>query len=401
MTTNDAQMDLLLRRYARASDASGFDSAGESTAEHLDADELSAFAEGVVPLPARARYVSHLTECGQCRGLVSQLVMATGGVIATETVEKAPAGGSLWEKLAGVFAVNRLRYAAFAMVLIVAAGITFVVLNRKAQETMTAQRSTPELSRGSAIQPTETDKSVNPSGPSQPTNSAPTSPATVTGRKVTDEEAPPPAVAKEDVAKSEPATEFRKSGEVATSAPPFSPTPPGERAESLREKDASGLASAAPPPAPKKAASDELKPAERAGMDQPERGQNMNVQQEQVQVQNEKQKGPNRSRSNQEPLFNNNARRDARDKSSQKQSDSAGSGASNDDGTQDRKAGGHSFRKQGGAWVDSQFKSSMSVTTVKRGSDAFRALDSGLQSIVNQLGGEVLVVWNGKAYRIS
>ena len=62
--------------------------------------------------------------------------------------------------------------------------------------------------------------------------------------------------------------------------------------------------------------------------------------------------------------------------------------------------GGRKFRRQGSVWVDLKFKSSMPVMTVTRGSDEFGALDSKVRSIAQQLGGEVIVVWKGKAYRI-
>jgi len=48
-----------------------------------------------------------------------------------------------------------------------------------------------------------------------------------------------------------------------------------------------------------------------------------------------------------------------------------------------------------------KFKSSMAVRRVARGSEDFAALDSRLRSIAEQLSGEVIVVWKGKAYRIQ
>jgi len=65
-----------------------------------------------------------------------------------------------------------------------------------------------------------------------------------------------------------------------------------------------------------------------------------------------------------------------------------------------RSVGGRRFKRQGNAWVDAKFKSSMSTRNVARGSEDFEKLDSGLRSIANQLSGEVIVVWKGKAYRI-
>jgi hypothetical protein len=65
-----------------------------------------------------------------------------------------------------------------------------------------------------------------------------------------------------------------------------------------------------------------------------------------------------------------------------------------------RSLGGRKFQRQGNAWVDTKFKTSMSVRNIARGSDEFAALDSRLRSIAQQLNGEIVVVWKGKAYRI-
>ncbi len=77
MTSNDPQIDVLLRRYAGQSQS-------QTAAEHLDADELNAFAEGSLPAAARARYVSHLIDCDNCRQIVSQLAISSGALIKNE-----------------------------------------------------------------------------------------------------------------------------------------------------------------------------------------------------------------------------------------------------------------------------------------------------------------------------
>jgi hypothetical protein len=71
--------------------------------------------------------------------------------------------------------------------------------------------------------------------------------------------------------------------------------------------------------------------------------------------------------------------------------------------TETRSVGGRRFRRQGNAWIDTSYNSSRSTINVARGSDQYRALSAdepGLRSIAEQLGGEVVVVWKGKAYRI-
>jgi hypothetical protein len=74
---------------------------------------------------------------------------------------------------------------------------------------------------------------------------------------------------------------------------------------------------------------------------------------------------------------------------------------SEDDATT-REVGGHRFRKQGNAWIDLAYDG-RSVTTIARGSEQYRSLvadEPGIHNIAQRLGGEVLIVWNGRAYRI-
>jgi hypothetical protein len=65
-----------------------------------------------------------------------------------------------------------------------------------------------------------------------------------------------------------------------------------------------------------------------------------------------------------------------------------------------RKVGGRSFNNRSGAWYDTAYHG-QSTVNVGRGTDEFKKLDGGLRSIANSLGGVVVVVWKGKAYRIQ
>src|SRR5215210_2638195 len=71
----DREIDSLLRRRARGTAESRL--WGEGTpGTHLDADELSAFAEGALPAAARLAAASHLADCERCRGVVVGLAPA-------------------------------------------------------------------------------------------------------------------------------------------------------------------------------------------------------------------------------------------------------------------------------------------------------------------------------------
>jgi hypothetical protein len=61
------------------------------------------------------------------------------------------------------------------------------------------------------------------------------------------------------------------------------------------------------------------------------------------------------------------------------------------------------FRRQGRAWVDTAYSPTQAVTIVRRNSEQYRALvadEPELRRIADALGGEVTVVWKGRAYRI-
>src|SRR5262252_1686761 len=104
MSSNDKQIDLLLRRYSQAAP-------GDSASEHLDADELSAFAEGALPAAARARYISHLADCDRCRRQASALAISSGASVRVEEAQaKVGEGRTFWQTLRGIFALPALRY---------------------------------------------------------------------------------------------------------------------------------------------------------------------------------------------------------------------------------------------------------------------------------------------------
>src|SRR5437899_12752492 len=73
------------------------------TSTHLDADELSAYAENALPVATRARYTAHLADCGDCRKIVTQLAVAVG-LPTSERVAADGAALTTWRaRLVSVF----------------------------------------------------------------------------------------------------------------------------------------------------------------------------------------------------------------------------------------------------------------------------------------------------------
>lgn len=64
-----------------------------------------------------------------------------------------------------------------------------------------------------------------------------------------------------------------------------------------------------------------------------------------------------------------------------------------------RVEGGKSFELRGNVWYDTAY-SGQSLTDVRRGTDAYRALDSGFRAIADKFTGTVVILWKEKGYRV-
>jgi hypothetical protein len=63
----DKEIDALMRK-------GGVSVGGSPAGGHLDADEISAFAENAMPERSRALYLGHFAECDRCRKILSNLI---------------------------------------------------------------------------------------------------------------------------------------------------------------------------------------------------------------------------------------------------------------------------------------------------------------------------------------
>src|SRR5688500_9210191 len=78
----DKEIDALLRKTRR----DGPVYVGDIASPHLDADELSAFAENAMPEKSRTLHMAHLADCDRCRKILSNLLVMNA--------EAAPAAAS-------------------------------------------------------------------------------------------------------------------------------------------------------------------------------------------------------------------------------------------------------------------------------------------------------------------
>ncbi len=394
MTPNDKQIDLLMRRHAQSASRA-------NAGEHLDADEMNAFAEGNLAPAARAHYVSHLADCDRCRNIVAQVSLSSGaGARVEPVVEKRH--GTFWQTLTAMFALPILRYAAFAAVLLVVAGVAFVALRNKRPTELVAVSEPANQQPVSATKAPDTtgndnNKQLNSSATPAPV-AQPTAAAGIpkVGETST---APTTTTLKDQPTTIEPE---KKAAEPAVAAKaPYSPPPPGEIASAgaREQQNVAGTVSARKAETTDKlAAQQERDATKESGRADQSSGYVMNQPAARQRSGDEKAKsGPSR---NFENLRANQSANDTRAESP-KTVGGDDKRATSEEAPTTRTVGGRTFRKQGGAWVDQKFKSSMTLKRVSRGSDEFSALDSGLRTIAQQLGGEVIVVWKGQAYLIK
>src|SRR5437588_6319696 len=216
MTPNDPQMDVLLRRFT-----SGV--SGELAGDHLDADEMSAFAEGGLPPAAPAHYSSHLADCDRCRKQISSLTIAEGAVTrADQTLADKGERRKFWQLLAGFFAVPVLRYVAFAALLLIVAGVAFIALRPRVEPPALVAANDSNQQELTAVKPsTESNGSPNHDATTARSASASPSPASSDQNpkrdegRVAENTTPPLQPLKEN---ARPAEEFEKKAQESTAA---------------------------------------------------------------------------------------------------------------------------------------------------------------------------------------
>jgi len=432
MTPNDGQIDLLLRRHAGQTRPA--QAKGNAATEHLDADELNAFAEGSVPDAARSRYVSHLADCDDCRKVASQLAISGGAIVAAEA-KRDPQGYSWWKSLSGFFSPLNLRYAAFALVLIAVVGVTFLVMRQQRQSNFIARNESTGQPQGRAVRSAD---STPPAGlvraekgnddSSASTSTAAASPMTSQPESKVAEDStqpPPPPVAKsgqETVETTAPALAAKKAAEPVTvqRSPSYAPPPPGESARAGNVSSERQEMQRNQPSGPRKSESPfdkskvmdqsragEMAKDNRAQDDSNRAGVNQTQARGNIQTQSNVQRAADEQAQTQKEADNLSTRdrnvRESRPQAPANQSAGAGrrdAAATSEEAPETRSAGGRKFRRQGNSWVDSKFKSSMTLKSISRGSSEFDALDSGLRSIAQQISGQIIVVWKNKAYLI-
>ena len=365
------------------------------TGEHLDADELNSYAENVLPEAARARYTEHLADCAGCRELVVQLSASAGVIAAADQAAKVPAPSGWRNFLANLFSPMVLRYAVPALGLIVVAAIGFVLMNR----------NSGFVARNSPV-PSLADAPKNEASPSDSVgflDSAPPQPDADARSDIASKRSPQKDVAAPIVAVPNAPPGVSVSAEVKKQA---SDPPPAEQ---------TAAAAPARQPEPKP----EPQPTPTADFQVTVQTRKQEVQRqanEPAKIMGEKEKSADQGKAEERKADDSAAatsksaaRREAPSPGSRARGagvQSAGNmqidGVDNKDEAT-RAVAGRRFRRERDIWIDTAYNSGTSTVNVRRGSEQYRALVADeplIKTIADQLGGEIIVVWKGRAYRI-
>lgn len=394
---------------------------------HLDADESSAYAENALPARTRARYAEHLADCDSCRTLVTKLVLSSGIAAQLEKEAASPvstAPAPSWRDwLATIFAPAKLRYAASVLAVVGIAAIAFMVFRGGRPAKFETGGSQPSQSGNSA----DTGKNAEPTVQNRPPETG--DKANSNSTPMTVEPSKPDGVAgspsqSEEAGPQTNTTDLQKSGDVKV--PVENPAPASAPNDDLvsqnrvqRDEDVEA-AKPKQPDAPPPTVERGKDKKEIDGADSPEESASLSANRERMNNAKSATAQENKPQygKTEEPAGSRKARRVASStpKDAPASSLGAGSGAAAGatmDGrneTEDRPArseerrsvSGRQFVRRGGAWVDTAYRS-QATTNVRRGSEQYRSLvadEPELRDIANQLGGEVVVVLKGRAYRI-
>lgn len=395
------EMDLLLRRLGRQQDIFA-----PHAGDHLDADELSAYAENVVPVKTRARYTEHLAECSRCRELVVRLSASAGVVIAEQTDRVSVPSG--WRKfLAGLFSPMVLRYAMPALGLIVVAAIGLMVLRRDRRSDLVSQVQPDQSQAAEVAKPVEgfqspqdgvTNNNSKPAGAGINADSA-SNKQTTKGIQSKESEQAPAIV-------SQPTP---VPGDVVSQNAPAAKAP-------APKPEAQPVTVASEPPPPARAKLDEVSDKRQQYEDARKQEAEIKVSKSEDSKKNfevdelRKDEGATPSTARSRVAKNktvmgglSSAQGAAAPQGARRDREEAGRG-DKDSSAETRSVAGRRFRKQDGIWVDTAYDQSKAITTYHRDSESYRSLiadEPAIKTIADQLDGEFIVVWKSRTYRIQ
>lgn len=393
----DKEMDSLLRRADRGVLVG--DKPVEKPKVHLDADELAAFVENAMPEKTRALHMAHLADCDRCRRILSGLI-ALNADDATEEVRVAapavsPVSAEPWYRR--FFLFPNLAYVMGGLVLVFGGLLTFSLLQNPTGENATVSQAVetesargpmepfssldqaPQAQNGAGSATNATTFNSNSSSVSSNTASSAvantSSNTAITGASLAPRGEAEGAKPADKTSISVDGADAKTTDTVVTAAPP----PVVAAQPALKDAE---LAAAAPPA--KEAAKDEDKALAKK-REVREKDDAALSERRMQELPRSQAGGPLKSKPG--------PSRDAQQNFPNRANNTF-------DLPTMRRVSGKSFEFRNNVWYDITYRG-QATKNVRRGTDEYRDLDKGLRTIAESLSGVVVVVWEGKAYRIQ
>lgn len=392
----DKEIDALLRQTARSETASAnpnFQSKirNPKSEIHLDADEIAAFAENALPEKIKSNYTTHFADCDRCRAILANIIalnseaeiIPASSIVAPQTIETKAI--PWYRKL---FATPNLAYAMGALVVLFGGFFAFLVVQNLNNSPNSSEVSQISESRPAASGPSasdETDFSVSNSMSNMSLDSALSNSNAKTGSTST--MANSAASISSNAIAATPSAGQPASANSATT----NNTNAGKKESSPDVTERGTTAALAKPQA---TAPTTNAPAESLAESQSTSSKQITALPQEDREQTKLTRTAPPSPVEDLPVNGRSANelKMARDKKAKSSADE------NDNNS--RSLGGKNFTRKNNVWYDAAF-SGQNTINVRRNSDDYRKLDSGLRSVADNLNGTVVIVWKGKAYRIQ
>ena len=396
----DREMDVLLRQAAQgeaASENSRFeirDSKFEiqnSILPHLDADEISLFAENALPKTLRENAVIHFADCDRCRKILSDLIPQNSEKELVSAAEQPEISAPKIPWHRKIFAFPNLAYTLGALV-IVFSGIVALTVLQTVNNSRNAEVSgvfEPSLKGGPFFDDTAIVAQQNANmmmSANSMSNAAMSNMASSSNAMLSNAAASSPA---RNSAANSPAVDLPAATKPSVSA--NEPVKEQEQTENeINSRQISEL------PINGRAASnlalqkqESKKKADKSETDETATVSAPPSKSDQVTAGAENDSSAADSTKNSTNSF-----------AAQLSSGRRNSRRADKEIVETKKVGEKTFERRNNSWVDSIYKN-QATTDITRGTKEYKKLDSGLRSIVENLGGTIIIVWKEKAYRIQ
>ena len=392
----DNEIDALLRKDAGARAIT----IGEFASPHMDADEIAAFAENAVPDSAKLNYTAHFADCERCKKTLSSVIQLNSQAeFETASSVSAPAEAEKalpWYRK--LFLFPNLAYVMGGLVLLFSGFFAFSVL-----------KNSKEKSAISDVSQVKTDE-ARVGGPNprygETYSTSNQSPANAMSSNAASSNANSQINAANTMANAAPA---KNPVFAAKIAPETTDSKRSSPSFTLDGVDSGGAAAPAPPAKQPKPIDRPVRMADKNDLSKSEdrrktREQEVSKEKDELKVMGrattdlsaapKTMRGPSRNEQQQQQKRND-AQMRKNEPAAKKAAKPEGSMAS------DRKqVAGKTFEFKQGVWYDSTYRG-QATTNVRRGTDNYRKLDSGLRTIAEGIIGTVVTLWKEKAYRID